>query len=125
MYAVTVEPLNSIFFVSDRPDPGPWPVEEGVGLDFSSNISSWPAGEPPPEQVLCVSTEDPKLYKIFKYAHEVGRTGFRPTGRYFGGIFSKGTWERFVRELPTVLTLPPGEDEELPAPLLHAGEEGR
>jgi hypothetical protein len=127
MYAVTVEPLNSIFFVSDRPEPGPWlsRVEEGVGLDFSFYIYSWPDGEPPPEQVVGVSIEDPKHYKIFKYASEVERAGFRPTGKNFGGIFSKGTWERFAAELPTVLTLPPGEDEERQAPLLHASEEGR
>ena len=34
LYAVTIDPLNGIYFVYDRPDDNPWEVEEGVELDI-------------------------------------------------------------------------------------------
>jgi hypothetical protein len=34
LYAVTIDQLNAIFFVSDRPDDNEWEVEEGVSLEL-------------------------------------------------------------------------------------------
>lgn len=99
MYAVTVAPLNAVFFVSDRPEPGPWPVEEGVGLDYAPNVAQWTRNGRIPEQVLCASTANPKYYKVFKYRAEVQTHEFWPTGRAFGGIFAKESWDRFAVRL--------------------------
>jgi hypothetical protein len=33
LYAVTIDPLNAIFFVSERPDGDQWELLEGVSLD--------------------------------------------------------------------------------------------
>ncbi|HWE37455.1 MAG TPA: hypothetical protein VG406_12875 [Isosphaeraceae bacterium] len=112
MYAVTVEPLNTIFFVSDRPEPGPWPVEEGVGLDYAPNIPWWRRGGRMPEQVVCASTTNPKYYKVFRYLMEVDTNEFSPTGRSFGGIFAKETWDRFAVKLAESLAAEdaPGDD---------------
>ena len=78
-------------------------VEEGVELDLPANYAEWPDGADRPEQVLCVSTTDPKNYKVFKYRREVDPAEYRPTGMNFGGLFSGTAWERFVARLPAAL----------------------
>ena len=44
MYAVTIGPLKSVFFLSEDPGQGPWVVESGIDLDFPSNYDLWPEG---------------------------------------------------------------------------------
>ncbi len=105
IYAVTVEPLNSIFFLAEAPEGDGWDVQEGVSLDIPSNYDAWPEGAECPEQVLCTSTSDPKHYKLFKYAKDIDRGEFRPTGRNFGGVYSHSSWERFVKHLPATLAV--------------------
>jgi hypothetical protein len=128
MYAVTIEPLGTIFFLAERPEGKGWEaiqqlatvhVQEGVGIDIAPNFDSRPEGAAPPEHVLCVSTTEPKNYKIFRYHREVNGSSFRPTGKDFGGVFSKRTWERFQEKIPAWLaslaipdTDPPGAMEE-------------
>jgi hypothetical protein len=41
LYAVTIEPLNTIAFVTDRPDGNPWEVEEGVELEVDPLFGTW------------------------------------------------------------------------------------
>jgi hypothetical protein len=119
MYAVTVDPLNAIFFLAERPEGGGWSVQEGVGLDVPSNLAEWPEGAERPEQILCESTSHPNHYKMFKYKKDINPAEYRPTGRHFGGIFSQPGWERFMKTLPAALATqevpdnePPGATEE-------------
>ena len=76
-------------------------IEEGVGLDIPSNLELRPSGEPGPEHVLCVSHSDPKHYKLFKFSRDIDPTEFKPTGKSFGGVFSKPAWEKFWKVLST------------------------
>jgi hypothetical protein len=116
MYAVTVEILNAVFFLSEPPGEGPWSVEEGILLDIPSNFGSWPEGSERPETILCTSTSDPKYYTLFKYRKDIDPEEFRPTGRNFGGIFCKPSWERFAKTLLASMPfLEIGDDEPLGA----------
>jgi hypothetical protein len=99
MFAVTVVPLNAVVFLTGPPGDGPWSVVEGVELDLASNYGLWPEGSPCPEQVVCVSTSDPKYFKVFKYSREIPLAEFQSTGRTFGGFFSERAWRRFREKL--------------------------
>ena len=105
MYAVTIEQLDAIFFLSDKPQGEDWQVQEGVGLDVPSNFDAWPEGEKQPEQVLCASISNALNYKLFKYNMDIDPTEFRPTGKHFGGVYSGPSWTRFVKNLPAVLAV--------------------
>jgi hypothetical protein len=115
LYAVAIEPLNAVFFLGERPAGADWNVRDGVWLDVPANYDAWPEGAECPEQVLCVLNSDPKHYKIFKYYKDVNEEEFRPTGRRFGGVYSRSTWERFVKTLPATLEflrIPDGEPQD-------------
>ncbi len=114
MYAVTIEPLVAIFFVSDQPQGEGWQVQEGVGLDVPSNYDTWPEGEKQPEQVLCASISNPLNYKLFKYSEDIDTAEFQPTGKHFGGVYSRPSWTRFVKNLPAVLAVVDVPDRERP-----------
>jgi hypothetical protein len=103
LYAVTIAPLRAVFFLDERPEENGWQVEEGVELDLPFNYDSWPEGEERPEQILCTSIAEPKHYKMFKYRRDIDTSEFRPTQKHFGGIYSRSTWSRFVKSLPTGL----------------------
>ncbi len=96
LYAVTIEPLNGIYFVSERPNGDEWDVEEGVSLDLPSTYIAATKGPEPPEQALCRSTADHKHYALFVNRRDVDPARFQPVGRHFGGLFSKSSWERFA-----------------------------
>ena len=100
MHAVTVEPLQLIFFVTGDPGPGDWTVEEDVDLDLPGNIVIWADGDPIPEQVLCRSLKEKGLFKLVKHARDIDRHEYEPTNLWFGGIFSRRTWARFAELLP-------------------------
>jgi hypothetical protein len=117
MYAVTIEPLNSVFFLTDDPGEGPWAVEGGAQLDIPSNYDLRPKGAPPPEQVVCVSTSDPKHFKIFKYSRDINPSEFRPTGKSFGGLLSKRTWQSFRDSLSKHLAFLNIPDDDPPVTL--------
>ena len=114
LYAVTIEPLNAVFFVSERPDANGWKVQEGVELDIPFNYDTWPDGAEPPEQILCTSVLDPNHYRMFKYSKNIDPTEFLLTGRHFGGIYSKSTWSRFMENLPAALAVQDVPDTEPP-----------
>jgi hypothetical protein len=99
MYAVTIEPLNAIVFLAVPPGDGPWSVVEGVELDLPSNYDARPEGAPPPEQLVCRSASDPKVFKVFNDSRDVPPAEFHSTGKTFGGFFSERTWRRFREKL--------------------------
>ena len=40
LYAVTIEPLNAIFFVSEHPVEDEWEIQQGVSLDVPANYAA-------------------------------------------------------------------------------------
>lgn len=58
----------------------------------------WRDGEPAPNAALCVSTADPKHYKIFKYTRDI-RPPFVPTGMRPTEIDTGEKWRLFARNL--------------------------
>ncbi|HKI19403.1 MAG TPA: hypothetical protein VKA15_16070 [Isosphaeraceae bacterium] len=119
LYAVTIEPLNAIFFVSERPDGDEWEVQQEVSLDVPANYAAHPRDAEPPEQVLCRSTVDHNHFRVYNHLRDVDTAAFQPVGRHFGGIFSKSSWDRFVNQVPGALRVldicvdePPGATEE-------------
>jgi hypothetical protein len=112
LYAVTIEPLNALFFVSDRPDECPWEVQEGVELEITPIYGTWTPDLGPLREFLCVSNANPKYFRVFKNSRDIGPSGYRPAGRDFGGLFSKDAWERFARAAPPMLAIMAiGDDE--------------
>ncbi len=125
MYAVTIEPLNAIIFLGDRPEEDEWAIQDDVELDLAPNYALWPAGKDAPEQVLCVSTSDPKLYTVYRYAREVDRVKYLPTGRNFGGVFSRAAWGRFRKGLAASIangTIPVDDPPGPPVAAAHEAE---
>jgi hypothetical protein len=113
LYAITIEPLNAMYFVYERPDDNPWEVLEGVELDINPLFGTWTPDLGPLHQTLCVSTSDPKYYKVFQHSKDIGIDEFRPTGRHFGGLFSKATWERFEKTATRMIAALRWDDEPL------------
>ena len=112
LYAVTIELLNTIFFVSDRPDECEWEVQEGVELELTPIYGTWTPDLGPLRQILCVSNSDPKSFRVLTNPRDIDPLGYRPTGRDFGGLFPKATWERFAKRAPSALAiLAIGDDE--------------
>jgi hypothetical protein len=112
LYAVTIEPLNVISFVYDRPDDNPWEVEEGVELDIYPLFGTWTPDLGPLRQTLCVSTTDPKYFRVFLHSKDIHRKDYRPTGRHFGGLFSIAAWERFAKTAPGMIAALCRDDDE-------------
>ena len=119
MFAVSIKSWNSLYFLMNRPDGDRWEVEEGVEVDIPPNYDVWPERAQCPQHVLCRSTLNPKHFKLFKCEKDVDRGAFLPTGKNFGGVFAKSTWERFAQGLlsklarpETAVADPPGAFEE-------------
>jgi hypothetical protein len=112
LHAVTIEPLNSIVFLYDRPDDNPWEVEEGVELDIYPYFGTLTPDREPFRQTLGVSISDPKYYRVFHHAKDMDSLGFRPKGRRFGGLFSKAAWERFAKTAPGLIAALCRDDDE-------------
>ncbi len=105
LYAVTIEPFNAIFFVCDRPEQDEWEFEEGVELEIPFNYESGRTGNEPAELVLCRFLSNPRHYRMFKNIKDVDLTEFEPTGKHFGGLYSRSTWSRFMKNLPAALAV--------------------
>jgi hypothetical protein len=116
LYAVTVEPLNSVFFLSERPPESPWRVEEGVMLDIPSNYVYWPEDSQEARKILCTSISNPKSYKLFSRSRDIDPEEYRPTSFNFGGVFSPSSWERFLESLTSALPFLAIPNDERPAP---------
>jgi hypothetical protein len=112
LYAITIEPLNVISFVYDRPDDNPWEVEEGVELDIYPLYGAWTPDRGPLRQTLGVAISDPKHYRVFLHSKDIGLDEYRPTGRRFGGLFSKAAWERFAKTAPGIIAALCTKDDE-------------
>jgi hypothetical protein len=112
LYAITIEPLNTVVFMYDRPDDSPWEVEEGVELEINPLFGTWTPDREPLHQTLAVSISNPKYYRVFHHSKDIGNRGFRPTGRHFGGLFSKATWERFAKTAPGMIAVLCKDDDE-------------
>jgi hypothetical protein len=112
LYAVTVEALNAMFFVTDRPDECEWEVQEGVELEIDPIYGTWTPDRAPLQEILCVSNSDPKYYRVIRNSKDISRLGYRPTGRDFGGLFPKATCERFAKKAPSMLAILAIGDEE-------------
>jgi hypothetical protein len=97
--------------VTERPDDAPGLEIEGGWIDIPPNVNAWPEGADRPEQVLCRSVSDPLHYKVFKYRRELDPAEFREIGMNFGGTFSKSSWERFAKSLPSLMALHAIPDE--------------
>ncbi|HEV3166007.1 MAG TPA: hypothetical protein VGZ22_18410 [Isosphaeraceae bacterium] len=123
-YAVTVEPLNAIFFLVEKPVGNEWPVEEGVNLFFlppdyrDSSCHKWLEGAEMPATILCRSTSNPKYFKVFRHRRDLDPTAYNETGRNLGGFYPLADWERLVRTLQTALAL---EQEGHKAPPAYPG----
>ena len=118
LYAVTIEPLNAIYFVSDHPDECAWEVQEGVEFQLTPIFGTWTPDLGPLRQILCVSNSDPKYYRVLTNPRDrdLASLGLRPTGRDFGGLFPKAAWERFAKRAPSALAiLAIGDPEPAPA----------
>jgi hypothetical protein len=74
-------------------------IVEGVSLFVPEGVNDWPEGASAPEEVLCVSRSDPKHYEVFKYAGQVDRGEFEPTGQNYSMLASEGEWAAFVEWL--------------------------
>lgn len=104
LYAITIEPLNTMIFMYDRPEGSPWEVEEGVELEIDPLYGPRTPDRGPLDQTLFVSTADPKYFRVIQHSREIDREDYRPTGRHFGGLFTKALWERFVKTAPGMIS---------------------
>ena len=62
------------------------------------------------------------------HSKDIGIQEFRPTGRRFGGLFSKAAWERITKRAPGLIAAlcsgddePSGENEEAVATIERGG----
>jgi hypothetical protein len=117
LYAVTIETLNTTFFVCDCPDTNEWQLQEGVSLDSAPLYGTGRPDRVPFEQILCESISDPKYYKLFRNPKDIDPDQFRPTGRHYGGLFSKPSWERFAKRAPSAIAILEIPDEVPHGPL--------
>jgi hypothetical protein len=101
--AVTIPEMYTTFFLGELPENREGlEVNEGAWVEIPGDLSQWPEGTDAPEQTLCRSTADPKVYRLFKYDREIDRSQFIPTGMAYGGVYSREMWERFVEDLPHI-----------------------
>lgn len=94
MFLVT-DPERSacVFLFPDPRDDGyRGLVEEGVSFEDCDPI--WPDGAPCPEQLLGVSPNDPKVFRVFRYEHERRNAGFTPVHFQAVAVFS--SWADYV-----------------------------
>jgi hypothetical protein len=111
--SVKVHDMQSIYFLTEPPDdqrgievgPDEW-------IEVPMNVNVWPEGARRPDQALFRSLKDRKHYKLFKYRDEADPAEWDPVNFYFGGTFSKASWERFAERLPAVRALHAVPDEE-------------
>jgi hypothetical protein len=60
---------------------------DNVMLDPIESYDLWPAGDESPLQTLCESESKTGHYHVFQYERQIAGSGFRPTGKNFGGLF--------------------------------------
>ena len=85
---------------------------KGFLLDAAPLYGTWTPERAPFKQILCVSCSDPKYDKLFRNRRDVNADQFQPTGRHYGSLFSKPSWERFAAEAPAAFAILEIPDEE-------------
>jgi hypothetical protein len=128
--AVTVPEMDATFFLTELPEnpDKSLVIEPGAWVEVPEDLYLWPEGTDRPQQTLCRSTIDPKIYKVFKYNRDVDRSQFTPTGRNYGGKYSPEMWERFTEKLPSILAfhaIPDDDPASVVKEALHPVLEGR
>jgi hypothetical protein len=51
------------------------------------DLDQWRNGDEMPQGVRGESQSEPGYYRLFKYEREIRESGFRTTGKNFGGLF--------------------------------------
>jgi hypothetical protein len=101
LHAVSMKPANTTVFLTDRPDylPPGWELVEDVQLSVEPNLSLWPEGADRPQARLCISIDDPKDFRVFKYEREIDRSQFKPTGLSYGGVYGypSQSWDLLLK----------------------------
>jgi hypothetical protein len=68
---------------------------EGVTLDYDMDaVHSWPNGDARPEACLGRSSDNPKHYKVFKYASDLQAAGYQLVP---GTALEFGSWSRYLK----------------------------
>jgi hypothetical protein len=116
--AVTIPEMFTTIFVAELPEsPDPTMiVEPGAWVEVPEDLYLWPEGTIAPQQTLCRSMTDPKVYRVFKYDKDIDRSRFVPTDTTYGGIYSREMWERFTEKLPSLRAFYAIPDDELASP---------
>jgi hypothetical protein len=79
---------HSIAFANVVADGFHGTIREHVKLDpIPEDYNVWEDGDEAPQQILGESESEPGHYRMFKYEREIIRSGFRRTGKNFGGLF--------------------------------------
>jgi hypothetical protein len=62
-------------------------VQNNVKLDsIPDDIDEWHHGHERPQHILGESEKEPFHYHLFKFEREIRGSGFKPTGKNFGGL---------------------------------------
>ena len=69
-------------------------IREDVKFDpFPDDYDVWPDGQEAPHNIIGESETDPGHYHLFKYEWEITGSGFRTTGKTYGGSLDvHGRW---------------------------------
>jgi len=92
---------NLVFTWQDpRKDGFAGPVEEGVTIDYDMEaVHRWPDGAERPEACVGRAPDNPKHYKVFKYARDLKAAGHTPAA---GKARVFGSWSDYLRMFPRV-----------------------
>jgi hypothetical protein len=79
---------HSIAFANIVVDAFQGMVQNDVKLDpISEDIDEWGIGDQAPLQMVGESESKLGHYHVFKYEREIQGSGFRSTGKCFGGVY--------------------------------------
>ena len=61
-------------------------IRENVRLcPVPDDLNDWPEGSEAPQAIVGKSETEPDLYRVFKFESELEGSGFRSTGKHYGG----------------------------------------
>ncbi len=70
-------------------------VADDVSLDYDMRaVHSWPDGQDVPEACVGRATDNPKLFKVFRYRSDLQSVGFQPVA---GMALVFGSWREYVK----------------------------
>ena len=120
LYAVTIEPLNTTFFVSERPEDNEWEVQEGVALEIPFNYGTWTSWRRATRTNPLRFDLGSKYYKLFKNRRDIDPAAISAHGSPFWralfqvhpGSDSRSNLRPRSRSICTEVDEPPGATEE-------------